>query len=90
MNYTDFRDRLRDEINKKLASLDYSECTLDAYDKSNWKYRQAHKNGYRSCCRQFLKLIDIIDHEEQNDRKSDRPPTVPTGGAGTRPEQEIL
>lgn len=70
MSYTELRDRMKDELTKKLTSMDYSECTLDAYENNNWMHRQAHKNGYRSACRQFLKLIDIIDQEFNNDRKS--------------------
>lgn len=60
-------ERLTNIVNKKLASLDNSETSLEAYDKPNWQYRQAHKNGYRSCAKQILELVDP-DQWKNNDR----------------------
>lgn len=51
-------ERLSVIIERKLSSLDSSETTLEAYDKPNWQYRQAHKNGYRSCAKSILDLIN--------------------------------
>ncbi len=67
MNYTDFRDQLKDELAKRLASIDYSESTLEAYDKDNWAYRQAHKNGQRSTIRIVLQIIEHLDQKEKTE-----------------------
>lgn len=52
-------NRLREILEDKEHSLDYSETALETYDNNNWSYRQAHKNGYRSCIRSIKKLIDL-------------------------------
>ena len=52
-------NRLKDILKEKETALDRSEASLEAYDKPNWRERQAHKNGYRSCLYNIRTLIDL-------------------------------
>jgi hypothetical protein len=67
-------DRLLDILKEEEDRLDRSEMDPRVYDLANWEYRQAHKNGFRSCLNLVYKIINI-DPKEQND-------TGPTVSAG--------
>lgn len=50
-------------LKEQEESLDRNETSLSAYDTPNWDYRQAHKNGYRSCISIVRKLINLDQKE---------------------------
>lgn len=58
-------NRFKDILQDKEDALDRSEASLEAYEKPNWDYRQAHKNGYRSCLRSIKTLV-TLDQKENN------------------------
>jgi hypothetical protein len=70
MRDTELLNKLKESLQQKQDSLDYSECNIESYEKNNWPYRQAHKNGYRSCIRHLLKLLDTLDPKEKKDDQS--------------------
>lgn len=51
-------ERLRTLVQNKEEELNRSENSLSQYDNTNWAYRQAHQNGFRSCQDRILKLIN--------------------------------
>lgn len=60
----DVLDRVIQLLNEEEASLDRSEIDPKNYDLPNWEYRQAHKNGYRSCLAFVKKLIDLDQQKD--------------------------
>lgn len=56
-------DRLKQLVSEKEQSLDRSEASLEAYEKPNWAFIQAHKNGYRSCQEQIKALLTLDPKE---------------------------
>jgi hypothetical protein len=50
-------DRLLEMLDDKDTSMTNVELSLDAYDNTNWPYRQAHINGYKSCLKRIRKII---------------------------------
>lgn len=62
----DVFERLEDIILEKEQSLDRSEMNIESYDKPNWAYKQAHKNGLRAAFGTVKELINL-DQKEQND-----------------------
>lgn len=59
-------NRLRDLLQEEENSLEASELSAASFDKPNWAYKQAYKNGYRSCLNVLKKLIDL-DKQETTD-----------------------
>jgi hypothetical protein len=56
--------RLQDLLDEEVLNLDRSEMDIRSFDQPNWDYRQAFKNGYRSCLKTIDTLIDL-DHQNK-------------------------
>lgn len=56
-------ERLKTLIEEDEKSLDRSEMDQRIYDKPNWEYRQAHKNGIRQYANTLKNLINL---DQQN------------------------
>lgn len=52
-------ERLKSIIEEDMDYLDRSEEDQRIYDKPNWDYRQAHKNGTRQTYNYLKRLIDL-------------------------------
>ena len=52
-------------LEEKENSLERSEVKLEAYESPSWAYKQAHQNGYRSCLKAMINLINL-DQKENN------------------------
>lgn len=52
-------DRLKQIIAEEEQALNRSELDPSVYDKPNWEYRQAHKNGIRQALDRIKKFIDL-------------------------------
>ena len=63
-NSTQIFDRLKEIIEEENKQIARSETGQKQYDEPNWKYRQAHKNGYCHCLSMFRKLANL-DLQEQ-------------------------
>lgn len=50
-------------LNLREKELDFEETSASSYDKPNWDYRQADRNGYRRCLKQ-MKLLFNLDHQK--------------------------
>ena len=56
---------LKKILDEKDLSLERSENTLESYNTPSWAFKQAHKNGYRSCLEAIKDLINL-DQKENN------------------------
>jgi len=56
-------ERLQELVLEDEATLYRAEIDTSTYDKPNWDYRQAHRNGFRSCLFKYAKLIDLDQQE---------------------------
>ena len=63
-------DRLRQLLKEEENSLEASELSVASFDSPNWAYKQAYKNGYRSCLNVLKKLIDLDQQENTNDDRN--------------------
>lgn len=62
-------DRQKTLLQEELKDLDRSEVDLKSYDSPSWSAKQAHKNGDRSRIMWMLKLIDLDQQDNKNDRR---------------------
>ena len=53
--------RLKEIIIERENSLDKSETTLSDYESPSWSHKQADRNGYRRCLREFRDLVNFIE-----------------------------
>lgn len=60
-------NRLKDLLAERELSIDISERSITSFDTPNWAYKQAFKNGFRSCSEVIKKLIDL---DQQTKEKS--------------------
>lgn len=51
-------DRLQDVLAEMKDAETRKEQSGDIYDKPNWDYRQADRNGYLRCLNSILQLLD--------------------------------
>jgi hypothetical protein len=51
--------RLREILEEEDRGLSSSERSIKDFDQPNWEYRQAFKNGYRSCLNVIKKLTEL-------------------------------
>ena len=51
--------RLQEMLLEYEASLDRAEISELSFDKPNWAYRQAYKNGYRACLTKMKELVNL-------------------------------
>lgn len=58
-------ERLLQILNEEEQALDRSELDIKAFDQPGWAYRQAFKNGYRSCLGVLKKLIDLDQQKKE-------------------------
>lgn len=58
-------DRLTVLISEEEKQLSLSETSLKDFDLPNWEYRQAFKNGYRSCLNVMRRLVDLDQQKNQ-------------------------
>ena len=61
-------ERLQTLLKEEEQALDRSEADIRAFDLPNWAERQAFKNGYRSCLGVLIKLIDLDQQKDNNER----------------------
>lgn len=52
-------DRLRDIVEEKKASIEYSEHSSSSYKEPSWACYQAHLNGKRAAYTEILQLLNI-------------------------------
>lgn len=52
-------DRLIQLLDDEEKGVDMSEMSISDYDKPNWDYKQAHKNGYRAGLRMIKMMVDL-------------------------------
>lgn len=52
-------NRLREILKDEELALDRSETDIKVFDSPNWAYKQAYKNGYRSCLEVMDRLVDL-------------------------------
>lgn len=58
-------DRLTVLISEEEKQLSLSETSIKDFDLPNWEYRQAFKNGYRSCLNVMRRLVDLDQQKNQ-------------------------
>lgn len=58
-------DRLTEILEELKTGLDNVEMTAEAYDTPNWSEKQAHRNGFRSCLKTVLKIINLDQQEKK-------------------------
>lgn len=52
-------ERLGELLKEEEDNLNLSEVSVISYDKPNWDYLQAHKNGFRQCLNIIKQLIAL-------------------------------
>lgn len=68
--------RLMEILDVEEKTLDRSELNVDQFDKPNWDYKQAFKNGYRAALAVQKKLIDLDQQELMDGDRQRRRPTA--------------
>lgn len=59
-------ERLSQLLDEKETQLERSERSLKAYDRPNWAFEQAHKNGYLSSLQNVRDLLNLDQQRENN------------------------
>ncbi len=52
-------NRIKDLMAHEEKALESSERSIKDFEDTNWAYKQAFRNGYKSCLAQVNKLVDL-------------------------------